>query len=54
MKMEEWSKKTKKTRKLIISTISPSVMVYVEARQDQTEMWKISEDQYNPRTQGIL
>ena len=38
MKMEEWKKKTKKGRKLIISMISPSIMVYVEGRQDPAEM----------------
>src|SRR5437879_4896054 len=30
--MEEWLKKAKKARKIIISTINPSVMVYIEGR----------------------
>jgi Domain of unknown function (DUF4219) len=33
-----WTKKTKKTRKLIISSISLSVMTYVEGTKDPAEM----------------
>ena len=47
-------KKAKKARKLIISTISLSVMVYDEGKRDPTEMWKILEDRYKPRTRAIL
>src|SRR5271154_242143 len=32
--MAAWSKKAKKARKLIISSISPSVMTYVEGTKD--------------------
>src|SRR5271154_5048037 len=53
-RMEEWSKRTKKARKLIISTISPSVMIYVEGKRDPAEMWKILEDRYKPRTRVTL
>jgi hypothetical protein len=53
-RMEERSKKTKKARKLIISTISPSVMIYVEGKRDPADMWKILEDRYKPRTRVTL
>src|SRR5579859_5800167 len=33
-KLEAWTKKAKKARKMIISTISPSVMTYVEGTKD--------------------
>src|SRR5438046_10754945 len=36
-----WTKKAKKARKLIISTISPSVTTYVEGTKDPAEMWVI-------------
>ena len=38
-KLEEWTKKAKKARKLIISTISASVMTYVEGERNPAEMW---------------
>jgi hypothetical protein len=41
-----WTKKVKKARKLIISTISPSVMTYVEDTRDPAEMWAILESRY--------
>jgi hypothetical protein len=41
MAMMVWIKKTKKARKLIISTISSSVMMYVEDTKDPAEMWAI-------------
>src|SRR5271170_6200990 len=44
--MTESSKKTKKARKLIISTISPSVMTYVEGTRDPSEVSKILEERY--------
>ena len=44
--LEEWTKKAKKARKMIISTISPSVMTYVEGTRDPAEMWTILEGRY--------
>ena len=41
--MAAWTKKAKKARKLIISTISPSIMIYVEDTKDSAEMWAILE-----------
>ena len=43
-KLEEWTKKAKKARKLIISTISASVMTYVKGERNPAEMWKILEE----------
>src|SRR5208282_2619036 len=52
--MTAWTKKAKKTRKLIISTISPSVMTYVEGTRDPAEMWAILEGRYKPKTRVTL
>src|SRR5271155_1126866 len=52
--MTAWSKKTKKARKLIISTISPSVMTYVEGTRDPSEMWTILEGRYKPKSNVTL
>src|SRR5271169_4863052 len=53
-KLETWTKKAKKARKLIISTISPSVMTYVEGTKDPAEMWTILEGRYKPKTRVTL
>jgi ribosomal protein L12E/L44/L45/RPP1/RPP2 len=53
-KLEEWTKKAKKARKMIISTISPSVMTYVEGTKDPAEMWTILEGRYKPKTRVTL
>src|SRR4030095_6447538 len=53
-KMEEWTKRTQKARKMIISTISPSVMTYVEGTKDPAEMWTILEGRYKPKTRVTL
>src|SRR5271169_5018655 len=52
--LEAWNKKVKRARKLIISTVSPSVMTYVEGTKDPAEMWKILEDRYRPKTMVTL
>jgi len=52
--MAAWTKKAKKARKLIISTISPSVMTYVEGTKDPAEMWAILEGRYRPKTRVTL
>src|SRR5579859_1802015 len=36
--LEEWTKKAKKARKMIISTISPLVMTYVKGTKDPAEI----------------
>lgn len=53
-KLEQWTKKAKKARKMIISTITASVMTYVEGVRDPAEMWKILEERYNPKTRVTL
>ena len=52
--MVAWTKKTKKIRKLIISTISPSIMIYVEGMKDPAEMWVILKRWYRLKTRVIL
>ena len=52
--LETWMKKAKKARKMIISTISPSVMTYVEGTRDPAEMWTILEGRYKPKTRVTL
>ena len=52
--MAAWSKKAKKAKKLIISTISPSVMTYVEGTKDPAEMWRILEGRYKPKSNVTL
>src|SRR5271170_3056826 len=53
-KLEAWTKKAKKARKMIISTISTSVMTYVEGTKDPAEMWTILEGRYKPKTRVTL
>src|SRR5277367_2085730 len=53
-KLEAWTKKAKKARKIIISTISASVMTYVEGMKDPAEMWTILEGRYKPKTRVTL
>ena len=36
--LELWLRKVKRARKIIISTISPSIMVYVEGKKNSAEM----------------
>src|SRR5271170_4859174 len=54
VELEAWTKKSKKARKMIISTISPSVMTYVEGTKDPAEMWTIFEGRYKPKTRVTL
>jgi hypothetical protein len=54
VELETWIKKAKKARKMIISTISPSVMTYVKGTRDPAEMWTILEGRYKPKTRVTL
>ena len=54
VELETWTKKSKKARKMIISTISPSVMTYVEGTKDPAEMWTRFEGRYKPKTRVTL
>src|SRR5579859_6456533 len=49
--VEAWTKKAKKARTKIISTISPSV---VEGTKDPAEMWTILEGRYKPKSSVTL
>jgi hypothetical protein len=51
---EAWTKKAKKARRMILSTISPSVMTYVEGTRNPAEMWKILEGRYKPKSKVTL
>jgi len=51
---DAWTKKAKKARKMILSTISPSVMTYVEGTRDPAEMWSILEGRYKPKSNFTL
>src|SRR5271169_2077259 len=53
-KLEAWTKKAKKAWKMIISTISASVMTYVEGTKDPAEMWTILEGRYKLKTRVTL
>ena len=52
--LEAWTKKAKKARKMIISTISPSIMTYVEGTKDLAEMWTTLEGRYKPKSSVTL
>src|SRR5579859_6948889 len=52
--LEAWTKKAKRARKMSISTISPSVMTYVEGTNDPAEMWTTLEGRYKPKTRVTL
>ena len=52
VELEAWAKKAKKARKLIISTISASVMTYVEGEKNPATMWTILDDRYNQRPES--
>src|SRR5579859_607257 len=54
VEFETWTKKAKKAQKMIISTISPAVMTYVEGTKDPAEMWTILEGRYKPKTRVTL
>ena len=53
-RLEEWTKRAKKARKMIISSIIPSVMTYVEGTKDPAEMWTILEGRYKPKSSVTL
>jgi hypothetical protein len=44
------SQKTKKAQSIIGSSISPSVITYVQGMMDPVMMWKELEDRYNPKS----
>jgi hypothetical protein len=46
-----YTKKVKKARSLFGSTVSQSVMVYIEGLEEPSEMWRVLENKYSPKTQ---
>ena len=53
-KLALFKKKVKKARAVIISTISDSVMTYVEDEKNPAEIWGILERKYKPKTRTTL
>ena len=49
-----WTKKSKKARTIIGSSISASIMIYIEGINDPAEMWKTLQEKYSPKTQTTL
>ena len=49
-----WHKKAKKARSIIGSSLSASVMTYVEGLDDPVDIWKSLADKYDPKTQTTL
>ena len=54
MRLEKWTKKAKKARKMIISTITPSIMTYIEGTHDPAEMWNILKGWYKLKSSVTL
>ena len=49
-----WNKKTKKARSIIGSSITASVMTYIEGLNNPAEIWKILAEKYDPKPQITL
>ena len=49
-----WDKKAKKARSIIGSSITVSVMTYIEGIDNPVEMWKSFSDKYSSKTQTTL
>jgi hypothetical protein len=49
-----WTTKAKKARSIIGSSITSSVMIYIEGMDSPAEMWTALSDRYNPKTQTTL
>src|SRR5213076_2894168 len=49
-----WTTKAKKARSIIGSSITSSVMIYIEGMDTPAEMWTALSDRYNPKTQTTL
>jgi hypothetical protein len=53
-KLSLYTKNVKKAGAIIISSITASVMAYVEGMKDPSEIWKTLERKYNPKTMTTL
>jgi hypothetical protein len=52
--VQEFTVKAKKARSTIGSSISASVMVYIEGMTDPVKIWSTLESKYNPKTKTTL
>src|SRR5947207_1733205 len=53
-RLTAWTRKAKKARSIIGSSISASSMVYVEGIDNPAEMWRILSERFNPITKTTL
>ena len=53
-RLAAWSKKAKKARSIIGSSITASAMVYIEGIDDPAVMWQILSERFNPITKITL
>ena len=53
-KLTAWTKKAKKARSIIGSSITASVMTYIEGIDNPVDMWTTLAEIYNPKTQTTL
>ena len=53
-RLAAWSKKAKKARSIIGSSITASAMVYIEGIDDPAVMWQILSERFNPITKTTL
>ena len=49
-----WNKKVKKARSILGSSVTVSVMTYIEGMMDPVAMWRELEQRYNPKSQVTL
>ena len=53
-RLAAWTKKFKKARSIIGSSISASTMVYIEGIDSPADMWRILSERFNPITKTTL
>jgi hypothetical protein len=53
-KLVAWTKKSKKARAIIGSSVTADVMVHLEGLESPVEMWQTLADLYNPKTRTTL
>ena len=52
--LRAFEKKCKRARTVLGTTITDSVMTYIEGEKDPAKMWRILEDKYNPKSKVTL
>jgi hypothetical protein len=53
-KVSDFDKKVMKACSILVSTITPSLITYIEELDDPAEIWKVLKERYSPRTQSTL